>query len=63
MASYPYKCAGCEHEFVDVMSMTKYERKTECPKCKEPKLNRVISASSIGFKGSGFTPSNVFKSG
>lgn len=63
MASYPYKCTNCTHEFVDVMSMSEYERKTTCPKCDKETLHRVIGTSAISFKGSGFTPSNIFKSG
>ncbi len=43
--------------------MSEYERKTTCPKCDKETLQRVIGTSAIGFKGSGFTPSNVFKSG
>ena len=63
MASYPYKCTNCNDEFTDVISIMKYERKTKCTKCNEETLQRVIKTSSISFKGSGFTPSNIFKSG
>jgi len=63
MASYPYKCTKCEHKFVDVMSMASYEKKVKCPKCDKDTLQRVIGTSAISFKGGGFTPSNIFKSG
>jgi putative FmdB family regulatory protein len=54
MPTYDYVCDGCGHAFELFQSMTDTVKKT-CPKCKKPKLRRLIGAGgAIVFKGSGF---------
>ena len=54
MPTYDYVCDGCGHAFELFQSMTENVKKT-CPKCKKPKLRRLIGAGgAIVFKGSGF---------
>ena len=54
MPTYDYVCDGCGHAFELFQSMTDNVKKT-CPKCKKPKLRRLIGAGgAIVFKGSGF---------
>ncbi|MEX0669379.1 MAG: FmdB family zinc ribbon protein [Pirellulales bacterium] len=54
MPTYDYLCDGCGHAFELFQSMTDSVKKT-CPKCKKPKLRRLIGAGgAIVFKGSGF---------
>ena len=54
MPTYDYVCDGCGHAFELFQSMTENTKKT-CPKCKKPKLRRLIGAGgAIVFKGSGF---------
>jgi len=54
MPTYDYVCDGCGHAFELFQSMTENAKKT-CPKCKKPKLRRLIGAGgAIVFKGSGF---------
>ncbi len=54
MPTYDYVCDGCGHAFELFQSMTDNAKKT-CPKCKKPKLRRLIGAGgAIMFKGSGF---------
>ena len=54
MPTYDYVCDGCGHAFELFQSMSENAKKT-CPKCKKPKLRRLIGAGgAIVFKGSGF---------
>jgi putative FmdB family regulatory protein len=52
--TYEYRCAACRHEFEEFQSMHEAALK-KCPKCKKPKLERLIgSGAGILFKGGGF---------
>ncbi len=54
MPTYQYQCEACGHEFEELQSMTD-KKLTKCPKCKKPKLVRLIgSGAGMIFKGSGF---------
>jgi len=54
MPTYDYQCQSCNHQFEHFQSMLS-ELLTDCPKCSEPKLKRLIgSGGGIIFKGSGF---------
>ena len=62
MPTYQYECAGCGHAFELLQSMTEKKLKT-CPKCKKPKLQRLIgTGGGIIFKGSGFYATDYKKS-
>ena len=54
MPTYDYVCDGCGHAFELFQSMSDGVKRT-CPKCRKPKLRRLIGAGgAIVFKGSGF---------
>jgi putative FmdB family regulatory protein len=54
MPTYDYECDACNHTFEEFQSMTEKPLK-KCPKCKKPKLRRLIgTGAAILFKGSGF---------
>ncbi len=54
MPTYDYRCDACSHEFEAFQSITDGAMR-KCPKCRKPKLRRLIGAGAgIIFKGSGF---------
>jgi putative FmdB family regulatory protein len=54
MPTYQYECNACGHTLEALQSMTD-PKLTKCPKCKKPKLIRLIGlGGGIIFKGSGF---------
>ncbi len=54
MPTYDYRCAACGHELEVFQSITE-PRKRTCPRCKKPKLERLIGhGAGILFKGGGF---------
>ncbi len=54
MPTYDYRCEKCGHTF-DAFQRMSEDLLTECPKCKEHALKRLIGAGAgIIFKGSGF---------
>lgn len=52
MPTYDYKCDNCG-EFEHSQKITESPLK-QCPKCQGHHIRRLISASGIVFKGSGF---------
>ena len=55
MATYEYRCGGCDHAFEIKQSMLD-EPLVRCPQCNEDKLARVIQPTRAIFKGYGWTP-------
>ncbi|MCI0640186.1 MAG: zinc ribbon domain-containing protein [Gemmataceae bacterium] len=54
MPTYDYECDACDHRFEEFQSMMDKPLK-KCPKCKKPKLRRLIgTGAAILFKGAGF---------
>lgn len=54
MPTYEYQCQACGHEMEEFQSITAAPLK-KCPKCKKPKLKRLIGiGAGVIFKGSGF---------
>jgi putative FmdB family regulatory protein len=49
---YEYRCKSCGHQFEKIQSFSAPDEK-ECPVCQGP-VERLISASAIQFKGSGW---------
>jgi putative FmdB family regulatory protein len=49
---YEYRCKTCGHQFEKIQSFSAPDEK-ECPVCQGP-LERLISASALQFKGSGW---------
>ncbi|HEY0796724.1 MAG TPA: zinc ribbon domain-containing protein [Acidisarcina sp.] len=52
MPLYEYRCKACGHRFEKIQTYSAPDEK-ECPVCKG-EVERLISAPSIQFKGSGF---------
>lgn len=52
MPLYEYRCKDCGHQFEKIQSYSAPDEK-ECPVCHGP-VERLISASSVQFKGSGW---------
>ncbi len=54
MPTYDYRCAACGHVEEIFHGMSEKPKKT-CPKCKKPKLERLVSGGAgFLFKGDGF---------
>jgi putative FmdB family regulatory protein len=53
MPAYDYKCKACGHSFEIEQKITA-DALTECPKCNQPELKRIIGGVGIAFKGNGF---------
>ena len=53
MPMYEYKCEACGHRLEAIQKFSDKPLKL-CPKCKKPKLERLLSSSAIQFKGSGW---------
>lgn len=54
MPTYDYRCSACGH-VLEVFQSISEARKRKCPRCKKPKLERLIGqGAGILFKGSGF---------
>ena len=53
MPTHEYRCGACGHEF-EIEQRITADRLTDCPACKQPKLERLISASSFTLKGGGW---------
>ena len=53
MPTYEYRCEACSHQFETFQSI-KADRLTDCPKCGQPRLERLISAAAFQLKGGGW---------
>lgn len=53
MPIYEYRCAKCGNE-LEVMHKVSDPSPTECPKCHEPTLSRLMSRTSFQLKGGGW---------
>lgn len=53
MPIYQYRCRSCGHE-LEMRQSFEDDALTTCPSCGEEQLRRVISASGVIFKGSGW---------
>lgn len=54
MPTYDYECDGCRHRFEHMQSIIA-KKLRKCPKCKKPRLRRLIGAGAgLIFRGSGF---------
>jgi putative FmdB family regulatory protein len=61
MPLYEYRCTACG-ERIEVLQRLGEERLTDCPSC-HGLLERMISASALQFKGSGFYITDYARSG
>ena len=53
MPTYAYECSNCGEQFERVQKFTD-PPVTRCPNCKKNKVRRVVQATPIVFKGSGW---------
>lgn len=53
MPTYEYRCQACGNE-MEAFQSIKDAALVECPACHQPKLERLISASSFQLKGGGW---------
>jgi putative FmdB family regulatory protein len=53
MPIYEYQCQACGKE-MEVSQRITEPALTECPECHEPRLQRLISATSFHLKGGGW---------
>ena len=53
MPNYDYECQSCGHTFETSQRITE-KALTDCPQCKQPKLQRLISAPAFHLKGGGW---------
>jgi putative FmdB family regulatory protein len=53
MPTYEYRCRSCAHE-MEAFQSIKDSALTDCPACQQPKLERLISATSFQLKGDGW---------
>lgn len=53
MPTYEYRCQSCEHQ-MEAFQSIKDAALTDCPACHQPKLERLISATSFQLKGGGW---------
>lgn len=53
MPIYEYQCTGCHHRF-DLMQKFSDEPVTQCPKCFENTVIKLISAAGFQLKGTGW---------
>jgi putative FmdB family regulatory protein len=53
MPTYEYRCQSCAHE-MEAFHSIKAPPLKDCPACHEPKLERLISATSFQLRGDGW---------
>ena len=53
MPIYEYQCEGCGHQLEALQKMSDAPL-TDCPKCQQPNLKKLVSASGFQLKGSGW---------
>jgi len=61
MPIYEYQCQSCDHKMEALQKMADAPL-TDCPKCKNPTLEKQISAAGFRLKGGGWYETD-FKSG
>ncbi len=62
MPIYEYECQACGHQFESTQRITEDPLK-DCPTCKKPALQRLISATAFHLKGSGWYKDGYNKTG
>jgi len=53
MPIYEYECENCGYKFEKLQKIND-EPLVECPKCKQPKLRKLVSAAGFQLKGTGW---------
>lgn len=58
MPTYEYKCTACGHDLEAFQSITEAPL-TDCPKCSQSALTRLISATNFQLKGTGWYVTDI----
>ena len=53
MPLYEYECRKCHHRFEEIQKVSD-RRIRKCPKCRTGRVERLISAPAVHFKGTGW---------
>lgn len=61
MPIYEYQCQACDHQMEALQKMSDAPL-TDCPKCEQPALRKVLSASGFRLAGGGWYETD-FKTG
>jgi putative FmdB family regulatory protein len=59
---YEYQCKACHHRFEKIQKFSD-PLVTECPECGEDKVEQMISAPAVQFKGTGWYVTDYAKKG
>lgn len=62
MPIYEYQCTSCHHHF-DLMQKISDKPVTQCPKCFENKVIKLVSAAGFQLKGTGWYATDFKNSG
>jgi putative FmdB family regulatory protein len=62
MPTYEYQCTACGHQLEEFQKMSDAPL-TDCPKCHQPALSKMISAAGFQLKGSGWYVTDYSKKG
>lgn len=61
MPIYEYQCQACQHE-LEALQKVSDPLLVDCPQCKQPELQKKVSAAGFRLKGGGWYETD-FKSG
>ena len=53
MPIYEYRCDDCDHQFEALQKMSD-DALTDCPKCNQPALKKLLTAGGFRLSGSGW---------
>jgi putative FmdB family regulatory protein len=59
---YEYQCKACKHKFEKIQKFSD-PPPTKCPECGKGKIQQMMSAPAVQFKGSGFYATDYGKKG
>ena len=62
MPIYEYRCAACGHE-LEALQKISDSPLQECPACKQPHLQKMVSAAGFRLKGGGWYETDFKSSG
>ena len=62
MPLYEYQCKACKHKFERIQKFSD-PPPTKCPECGKGKIQQMMSAPAVQFKGSGFYATDYGKKG
>lgn len=62
MPIYEYKCDECGHQMEAIQKFSD-DPLTECPECKKPALQKMLTASAFHLKGNGWYATDFKDSG